>query len=323
MSRVSVSVLARLLAIALGACALPLVLAPSAASAFVVDFPGARPTDPRDDVRMAPRWDSNALDFKFSGERGWGGGLEYAVDPSVCVRLRFVDAPDCAEIQAEIARAAARWTAGREEMQFTDVTGLIQPSLPRTTQPWLGDGAELDIFAVAEEEYRPFAIAGPGTLAFTSWYFTGDKTPRRLDGAVLTDALGTITAADMRLNANACYYLNILNATPDCRHFGSLILHEFGHVLGIGHADEFADRNLDSNADPYDAVPIDCLQPTMFLTRASDLDTGAVSISRWLTHENWLRGPSFDDLAARDALYPRCAGSDTLMAASLVIETLH
>jgi hypothetical protein len=76
--------------------------------------------------------------------------------------------------------------------------------------------------------------------------------------------------------------------------------------LGIDHPDEDPGRNLDTDDDPRNPVLIDCQNPTAGL-RVNPVVVGeAAAIGLLFGSGTWRRGPTNDDIAARDALYPHC-----------------
>ena len=283
------------------------------AQAFVVDAPDGEASDPVADLIAAARWDANAESFVASGERGLGGGLEYAIDDSVCTALRFADAPDCAAVKAQIGEAMARWSVGHPAIAFTDVTGVIQPETAPATQGWIGHGAEIDFFVASADELR--AVHGEAVAADTRTYYLYDPAPRDPMGREQAGARGRLTAADVRFNTDVCFHLAVDADAPGCIHFGSVVMHEIAHVLGLDHPDEHAARNLDLNADPGDAMALGCAPLNTSLAPHPSTERYAVANGRWTGAGYWTRGLTYDDYAGRDALYPHC-DVETVAAAS-------
>jgi len=272
--------------------------------AFVVETAGDPAGSPVLDLAHVARWDANDTALTQTGERGLGGGLEYAVDSSVCERLNFVDGADCAQVRAQISAAINRWAVGHPSLFFTDVTGRIEPQLAPAAEGWRGHGAEIDFFASAGSVIG--AEHDDEVAADTRSYFMFDPAPRDPEGRVLVDARGRLTAADVRFNADMCFFLDPEFDAPGCVHFGSVVMHEIAHTLGLGHPDENPTRNLDLNDDPGDAMAINCIAPSTGLHTTRRTERYAVANGRWTGSGYWTRGLTYDDLAGRDALYPSC-----------------
>jgi hypothetical protein len=290
----------RLVALAVAAA----LIAVPKAHAFVVEAPDGGAGDPARDFHTAARWDMGAGSLIGTGERGLGGGLEYAIDDTVCANLQFADDPDCAAIKAQIAEALRRWGVGHPAIAFADVTGAIAPKLAPAVGGWSGVGAEIDFFAVSGSEFM--RDHGEAVAADTRRTYLFAPAPRDPEGRALTEARGRITAADVRFNADVCFHLDPAADAPGCVHFGSVVMHEIAHVLGLDHPDEHPDRNLDDDADPGGAMAIACDAPGARLAASPRTERYAVANGRWTGSGYWTRGLTHDDLAGRDALYPHC-----------------
>jgi hypothetical protein len=304
------------------ACGAGLVLAlalATPAAGFVVEGPSFRAWSPHEDVERAARWDARGAAMTETGERGLGGGLEYALDNSVCSALTFLDqpAPTCAQIKASFVEALARWEAEHPMIRFTDVTDRVALRMQGRTAAADGQGAEIDVIAVGPQDFRPFE--SPRLAAMTNYYFDIARRPMKTNGRIAERAAGVLTAADIRLSTKTCYFLDPAFEQVGCAHFGSLIKHEIGHVLGVEHPDQHPQRNL---APAPVSEPDKCDSAAARFVLSAVIDASAAARSVLYGAAVWRHGLTADDIAARDALYPRCVPSQVEFA-SLPPQTLH
>ncbi len=289
-----------------------LFLSVAPARAFVTDptLTNNTPGDPSDDLLAAARWSNVPGSLLDRGARGLGGGLEYALAADFCPVLsaRFLDVPPptCAQLRDAVRRAFERWTTRHPVLRFVDVTERMSAQLPPpdSRKPWRGFGAEIDLLALSPEAYP--RVRGLG--AWTSfWYlFT---PPVGTNGRPLPG--GTVTSADIVFNASTCYHLDPGLAGRGCNHFESLLLHEIGHALDLHHPSENVSRNFDSDADPYNLIPIDCLVPTRGLRLSPHIDPRAVMNRGVGEPMPVVFVLTNDDLGGRDFHYPICPGGTT------------
>ena len=278
----------------------------SSASSFTLDPVLTRGTaNPADDLLAAARWSFLPGSLVRHGVRGLGGGLEYAIAPDFCARLRprFVDrpAPSCGRILMAIDNAFAVWAEGHGDLYFIDVSAKIAPKLPPpgTRQPWRGYGSEIDIFALPPSAYRRLKKFA----AFTGFWYKNEN-PRTKNGGLAPGV--TITNADMVFNTTSCYHLDPALAGRGCNHFPSLVVHEITHLLALGHPNENRRRNFDNDGNPHNRVTIDCADPTRGLGLSSALDPEAVANSSLGRPAPVRMRLSNDDIAGRNFLYPAC-----------------
>src|SRR5947209_3288377 len=148
------------------------------------------------------QWSNTAGSLVATGERGLGGGLEYAVSDDFCSRMlpRLVDRPrpTCNQVQAAIDSAFERWKRGSSTLRFTNVTGQIRPVIGES-------GAEIDVFAGNIQDIG--GLISVGEVAFTDTYYQSSGTLVGTNGFILPD-LRAIAAADIFIMLNHCYRLD-------------------------------------------------------------------------------------------------------------------
>ncbi|MEM1410643.1 MAG: DUF4189 domain-containing protein, partial [Pseudomonadota bacterium] len=270
---------------------------------FAVEGPRGGADTAIEHLKQAPRWAAGSTAFLETGERSLGGGLEYSIDESVCA-MDFVDRAPCSAIHTALEKALEEWGSGHPSLFFIDVTDDVRPAFPLAAMGQAGQGAEIDFFGSTASEFPPFR--SPFLTGYTIFYerLSG---PYRLTNGALSQAGSRIESADVRFNASRCYYLDPALAEPECVHFPSLVLHEVAHALGIGHPEDRIAMNLDTDRNPSNEIRIDCNEPTRGLIPSIRYDGAAVSMGRDVQGPGrWHRGLTWDDVAARDALYPDC-----------------
>ncbi|MEM9739864.1 MAG: DUF4189 domain-containing protein [Pseudomonadota bacterium] len=271
---------------------------------FAVEGPRGGGQTPIQHLEQAPRWPAGDGALTDTGERGLGGGLEYSVDPSVC-EMHFIDGATCAGVHQSINDALEEWSSGHPSLWFTDISDQIKPAFPLAAFGQSGQGAEIDFFGSDALQFPPFR--SPFLTGYTIFYERQDG-PYRLTNGSVAKSESRIESADVRFNASRCFYIDVAFQTPDCVHFPSLVMHEVAHAIGIGHPEDHIAMNLDSDQDPSNEIPIDCRLPSRGLAPSIRYDGAATSLGRDVQGPGrWQRGLTWDDVAARDALYPDCA----------------
>jgi len=274
------------------------------AMAFVVEGPRRPAVSAQEHLTTAPRWGDSEGSLLRTGERGLGGGLEYVLDDSLC-EMRFIDGTSCEARKAALRETLDQWASGHPSIWFVDVTGKIDSSFPLAAAGLSEQGGEIDFFGSTAQDFPLFT--NPATTGYTVFYERPQTSMTMTNGNMLTGPIGVIESADVRLNAALCYYLDAARAVDACVHFPSLLLHEISHALGIGHPEENVHLNLDTDNVPGNEIKIDCQAPARGLIVATEYDGAAVAHGRDVQGPGrWRRGLTWDDVAARDALYPNC-----------------
>lgn len=271
---------------------------------FVVEGPRRPALSALAHLATAPRWAGSDGAMLATGARGLGGGLEYVLDDSLC-ELRFIDGTSCEARKTALRETLDQWASGHPSIWFADITGRVAPSFPLAAADLTEQGGEIDFFGSTAAEFPIFS--NPGTTGYTVFYERPQADMVMTNGKRLAGPIGVIESADVRLNAELCYYLDVDKAVAACVHFSSLLLHEISHALGIGHPEENVHLNLDSDNIPGNEIKIDCQAPERGLIVTTDYDGAAAAHGRDVQGPGrWRRGLTWDDVAARDALYPNC-----------------
>jgi len=274
------------------------------ALAFVVEGPEEAVQSATENLERAPRWGLTVGSLQDHGERGLGGGLEYAFHSSLC-DLTFVDGASCEDVRSAIRDALDMWGEGHPLIVFVDISGRVSPDYPRRASDLRAVGAEIDFFGSSPRRFRVFN--NPAINGYTVFYDEPQPSLVLTNGQIAPGPIGRITGTDVHFNTANCYYIDVQREQDKCVHFPSLVLHEISHILGIGHPEERIGLNLDTDDEPGNEVEIDCRAPLSGL-KASPRYDGASVAHGYDVHRpgRWRRGLSWDDVAARDALYPHC-----------------
>jgi hypothetical protein len=274
-----------------------LLLLPTPAAAFSL-FPS--PPDPLDlagSLQSAARWTATA---------GLADGIQIGVEPGFAADLGATTPEQTALVHQAVTAAFMAWES--PVLQF-DVT-------------FDATGQEVDLIAGV--------LSDPGT--FGQAFPTFDTGLRPLtNGQVFFGSI--ITSADLVINVpTVLAFASFLGLTQQQQldALQRLIMHEFGHALGLGHnnGNNLAGAlvNLDTDTDPLNAMEIDPLDPFSDLIVSTATDDEAIMSNRAC---GGLFCPSLlftalrpDDIGGRDVLYPASIpepGPASLLAVGLAL----
>lgn len=227
--------------------------------------------------------------------RGLHDGLSVGVSPGFAAAFGFGGASGESDVRAMVLSAFAAWESPVLRFPIT-FDAATNPSVRST-------GYEIELHAIAADDplFVPGAFFG---AARWSWVQRADRM--LTNGALSPGAAvrgGDVMLAPERIALAA----NALSLTPSQRLalMQRILMHEVGHVLGLGHPNEHPEAFLDSDDDPLTPVIVDPLDPYAGLHVSPNVDLDAVMSNAPATLEaGFFTSLRPDDLAGRDVLYP-------------------
>jgi hypothetical protein len=202
------------------------------ASAFSLLFVDPNPLDLEGSLQAAARWTATA---------GLADGIQIGVEPGFATDLGATNAAEVALVNQAVADAFAAWESPVLSFDVTfDTTGQ-----------------EVDLIAGV--------LADPSTFGQAFPTFTSGLRPLT-NGQVFFGSI--ITSADIVVNVpTVLQFIALLGLTQQQQldALTRLVMHEFGHVLGLGHEDgtcavmnSSSTSGFGPGSDPNPAWPTQC-----------------------------------------------------------------
>lgn len=216
--------------------------------------------------------------------------------------MNFPEKPTCARVHEVILEAGRKVARDHPFIRFTDVSSLVPPAELSAETPGR-QGAEIDFFAV---DRKTMDRHGAGNAAYTSFYVDFEKEPLSTNGTTLVASART-TSVDITFATDQCFYIDDPEPEEGCIHFGSMVMHELMHAMGLDHPQEFPGVNFDTDDDPENKMVIDCRDPMSGLRLSGKVTPHTVTNHFTTGDENWRTGLTPDDRAGIAFLYPVCS----------------
>lgn len=244
-------------------------------------------------IDTAPRWSATEVSGRGLADGSIQVFVESGFAETLALAVTGMTLPeDVAAVEATIAAAFTAWES--PTLHFT-VTFDGAATRDATS------GGEIDLFAVTSSDpgFPPDAFFG---VTHMVWTFLANRV--LTNGTVL--AGNTIFGADILIAVDRLAQVApALTREQQVRALQRLTMHEIGHAIGFGHAQDFPSLNFDTDTIPSNAMLLDPADPLASLILSPNVDGQAI-MNRFPTdfiglYYTTLRN---DDRGGRDALYP-------------------
>ena len=258
---------------------------------------------------MSPRWSSLS---------GLDDGIQVGVHPDFATALSLAPGEDLL-IEQSVLNAFAAWENSALNFDITlGAAGAVEGT---------NAGFEFDLFAV-DNSHAIFA--SNNFFGFAS-VDTSSFSPNR----PLTNGQSfpgfSITGVDIYINIDNLAFLAPLGQATRLDVLTRILMHEFGHGIGLGHPNSDnlfgVETNYDTDFDPLNPMSIDPNNPFSALLESDFRDNQAImsNAACGINPTEFCDASAFttlqqDDIGGRDALYPVVPEPSTalLLATGLV-----
>jgi hypothetical protein len=235
-------------------------------------------------LQQASRWSSIS---------GLSDGIQVGVAPNFAENLGATTVSEIALLEGAVSAALAAWQTPQFVFDVTFDAAVIEGT---------SLGSEIDLFAV-DSSHPVFVGNSFFGLAIVADQFVVN---RPLTNGAVFDGYA-IAGADVYVAIDRLLgFSQTFDLTPqqELDALQRLLMHEFGHGIGMGHPNVFPLRNFDRDTDPFNAMPIDLVDPFGDIIVSTNVDSDAIMSNSASFPALFLTDLRNDDLGGRDLLYP-------------------
>jgi len=239
---------------------------------------------------------------------GLEGGIQVGVEAGFEAALGIETPEDVALVRTAIIESFRAWENPVLRFDITFDATVVRGG---------SAGFEIDILAVPFDD--PI-FNGQLWFGIVDEASRWDSLSRTLTNGTLARGY-IITGGDIFINSTLALAMEVLLANDQERldALQRLVTHEAGHLLGLGHPNDWS---LDTDLDPFNAMPIDPADPYANLFWQPNYDPTAVMAASpcggglSVCPALFVKDLQPDDIGGRDALYPIPEPSAVLLFAT-------